>query len=277
MSGFYQRMQEAWRAANSLLCVGLDPDPARIPAPLRGAREPLYRFNREIVDATVEFACAFKPQVAYYAAVGAEGELERTIAYIRERHPRIPVILDAKRGDIGATARMYAKEAFERYGADAVTVNPYLGGDTLQPFLDHREKGVVILCRTSNAGSGDFQALDCGGTTLAHTVARRAVEEWNGNRNVMLVAGATWPGEIAEIRRLVGDMPLLIPGIGAQGGDVEAVVRAGVTGDGAGLLINSSRGILYAGEGAGFAEAAAGAARELRDAINRHRGTRSRS
>ena len=252
---FKQILQTAWQESGSLLCVGLDPDLRKLPAIVAQSDRPIFEFNRQIIDQTAEYCCCFKPQIAYYAAFGAESELEQTIRYIKQHHPHHPVILDAKRGDIGATADMYALEAFERYGADAVTVNPYMGGDTLQPFLDYADRGVVILCRTSNGGSAEFQGLDCEGELLAHRVARRAIR-WNGNDNVGLVTGATYPDEIGQIRAIVGDIPLLVPGVGAQGGELRAVLANGLTDDGAGLVINSSRGIIYAGDGDDFAVAA---------------------
>lgn len=264
---FRQQLQSAWQKSGSLVCVGLDPDLRKLPPAVRGSSSPIYSFNRQIVDQTAAHCCCFKPQIAYYAAFGAESELEQTIHYIKQNYPDHPVILDAKRGDIGATAEMYALEAFERYGADAVTVNPYMGGDTLQPFLDHADHGVVILCRTSNRGSAEFQALECAGERLAHRVARQAVL-WNANDNVVLVTGATYPEEIGQIRALVGDIPLLVPGVGAQGGELRGVLENGLTGDGAGLMINSSRGIIYASDGEDFAVAAGEAARQLNLEIN---------
>lgn len=273
MGRFIETLTDSWRSSGSLLCVGLDPDADRLPPSLRAQRAPLLAFNREIIDATACQVCAFKVQIAHYAAIGAERQLERTIAYIKRRHPATPVILDAKRGDIGATARMYAREAFERYQADAVTVNPYLGGDALAPFLDYADNGVFVLCRTSNPGSGELQQLKSGGRTVAQQVAARAASAWNGNRNVGLVVGATWPREIAAIRRLAGDLPLLIPGIGAQGGDLQAVLKNGLTTGGAGLIINISRAIIYAGaQDEDFAEAAGRAAESWCGEINRHRG-----
>lgn len=268
---FIKQLEESWHKRNSLLCVGLDTDIDKIPAHLRDEDAPLFAFNRAIVDATAEFACAFKPQIAYYAGAGAEAELAMTIDYIHRNHPGIPVILDAKRGDIGATAAQYAREAFDRYRADAVTVNPYMGGDTLTPFLSRADKGVIILCRTSNPGARDIQDLESNGKKLYRHVAEKAATEWNDNGNALLVVGATYPRELGEVRAIVGDMPLLVPGIGAQGGDVEQSVRNGKTPDGAGMIINSSRGIIYAGGGRDFADAARAAARTLRDEINRYR------
>ena len=268
---FVERLARAWSASRSLLCVGLDPDPARLPPHLAGAEHPLFEFGRAIVDATADLVCAFKPQIAYYAAARAEDQLEMTIAHIRRRHPATPVILDAKRGDVGSTAEMYAREAFERYQADAVTVNPYLGHDALAPFLAHADKGVIALCRTSNPGARDLQDLDSGGRKLYLRVAELAAREWNANANVALVVGATYPQELGEIRAIVGDMPILVPGVGAQGGDVAAVLANGATAAGTGLVISSSRAVLYASAGRDYAEAARAAALKLRDEINRHR------
>jgi orotidine-5'-phosphate decarboxylase len=272
---FVQRLQRAWAAGDTLLCVGLDPDPARLPQHLADAEHPIFEFGRAIVDATADLVCAFKPQIAYYAAARAERELEMTIAHIRRRHPGIPVILDAKRGDIGSTAAMYAREAFERYQADAVTVNPYLGFDALAPFLEFSDKGVIVLCRTSNPGAREVQDIESKGRKLYQIIAEKAAREWNAKGNVLLVVGATFPGELAQIRATVGDMPILVPGVGAQGGDIAAVVANGVTADGTGLIISSSRAVLYAGSGADYAGAARVAAQKLRDEINRCRKTRS--
>jgi orotidine-5'-phosphate decarboxylase len=269
--GFMDAVRTRWTDANTLVCVGLDPEPAKFPAHLRGDPDAVFTFLRAIVDATADLACAFKPQIAHFAALGAEDALRRLIAHIHAVHPGVPVILDAKRGDIGSTAAHYATEAFDRYGADAVTLNPYLGRDSVQPFLDRADKGVVLLCRTSNPGARDFQDLDCGGAPLYQRVAETIARDWNGNGNCLLVVGATWPEELAAVRALVGDLPFLVPGVGAQGGDVEAVVRAGRTAEGAGLLVSSSRAILYAGAGEDYADAARAAARALRDQINRYR------
>ena len=274
---FIEKLRNRWQASNSLVCVGLDPDPAKFPEAFvddisDDTGEALFAFCRDIVDATAEFACAFKPQIAYFAAHnGGEAALQRLIAHINGAHPDVPVILDAKRGDIGSTAEQYAVEAFDRFGADAVTLNPYMGRDSADPFLQRNERGCVFLCHTSNPGARDFQELDVGGEPLYQRIARTIANEWNADGNCALVVGAMFPQELKLIRAIVGDMPLLIPGIGAQGGDVEATVRNGKTADGTGLMINSSRGILYASSGAGYAEAAADAARDLRDAINRHR------
>jgi orotidine-5'-phosphate decarboxylase len=268
---FVETLKQAWQRNRSLVCVGLDPEPARFPKHLREDPNAIFAFCRDIVDATADVVCCFKPQFAHFAAQGVESQLEHTIDYIKATAPNAIVILDSKRGDIGSTAEQYAHEAFERYGADAVTVNPYLGRDSVEPFLKHADKGVIILCRTSNPGARDLQDLDVGGRKLYQHVAQTAARDWNANGNCMLVTGATYPGELADVRAIVGDIPLLVPGVGAQGGDVEAVVRNGATKDGAGLVISSSRAILYAGDGPDFADASRAAAAALRDEINRHR------
>ncbi len=268
---FIHALQQRWHQAGSLVCIGLDPDPAKFPQKFSQDPDAIFTFCRDIADATAEYACAFKPQIAYFAAHAAEEALQRLIAHINAKHPGIPVILDAKRGDIGSTAQQYVTEAFERYAADAVTVNPYMGRDSAQPFLDRCDKGVILLCRTSNPGAGDLQDLDVGGRPLYQHVAETIATQWNGNGNCALVTGATWPQQLREIRAITGDLPFLVPGIGAQGGDVQAVVENAKTRDGSGLLISSSRAILYASRGDDYAEAAATAARALRDSINRFR------
>jgi len=275
MSPFAQQLEGAWKKNDSLVCVGLDPEIERFPAHIRKEPSPIFQFNRSIIDATADLVCAYKPQFAHYAAYEAEDQLERTIEYIHRVHPGIPVILDAKRGDIGNTAERYAIEAFERYGADAVTVNPYLGGDSLEPFLRHAERGVLILCRTSNPGAGDLQDLMIEGRPLYQVVAELAARRWNSRGNCLLVVGATYPRELAEVRALVGEMPLLVPGVGAQGGDVEQVVASGRTRSGTGLVISSSRAILYASAGEDFASAARAATASLRKKVNTGRGNRS--
>jgi orotidine-5'-phosphate decarboxylase len=268
---FIAKLKARWAAADSLVCVGLDPDPSKFPEPMRGQARAIFEFNKAIIDATHDLVCAYKPQIAYFAAHRAENQLQRTIDYLREHHADIPVILDAKRGDIGSTAEQYAHEAFERYGADAVTVNPYLGGDSITPFTRHRDKGVVILCRTSNPGAQDLQDLEVAGEPLYLHLARKVAREWNTHGNCLLVVGATWPEQLQRVRAVVGDLPLLVPGVGAQGGDVQALLGAGKTRDGTGLIVNSSRAILYASHGADFATAARTAAASLREEINRHR------
>jgi len=274
MSAFVRALSEAWERNDSLLCVGLDPEIERFPAAVAAAPSPIFQFNKAVIDATHDLVCAYKPQFAHYAAYEAEDQLERTIEYVHRTYPAIPVILDGKRGDVGNTAERYAIEAFERYGADAVTVNPYLGGDSLEPFLRHADKGVIILCRTSNPGARDLQDLPVGGRPLYQVVAELAATRWNARGNCALVVGATYPRELAEVRRLVGDMPLLLPGVGAQGGDVAQAVQNGQNQAGTGLLVSSSRGILYSGQGAAgadFATAIRAAALALRDAVNASR------
>ena len=269
---FKERLRSAWNSTDSMLCVGLDPAEEKLPAGLSGRPDPFFTFNKAVIDATLSWAAAYKPQFAHYAAAGRLDELGRTLAYLREVAPDRILILDAKRGDIGSTAEKYAAEAFRIYDADAVTVNPYLGGDSLEPFLRDPARGVFLLCKTSNPGSADLQDLEVrGGPPLFLEVARRAAAEWNTNANLGLVAGATWPEEIGRIREAAPELPLLVPGIGAQGGDLAATLAAGLDSEGWGLLLNSSRGILYASSGSDFAEAAGQAAKELCEAIRRER------
>ncbi len=261
--GFHGQLDLAWRTSGSLLCVGLDPDPARMPEPLDGANDAAFRFCKEIVDATADVVCAYKPQVAYFASQRAEAELERLCVYIRETYPDVVLIVDAKRGDIGSTAEHYARELFGRYHAHAATVSPYLGLDSVLPYFDH-DGGVIALCRTSNPGGGDLQSLDCGGRPLYVRVAEMVATTWSEHGECGLVVGATYPEELGVVRDAVGDLPILVPGIGAQGGDARAAVRAGATADGHGLMISSSRSILYASSGDDFASAARAAAIEAR-------------
>jgi orotidine-5'-phosphate decarboxylase len=269
---FAERLARALKTSGSLMCVGLDPDPAKLPQDL--GKEPIYAFNRRIVDATADIAAAYKPQIAFYSAAGAEDELVASIRYIRERAPAALVILDAKRNDIGNTAEAYAREAFDRYGADAVTVNPYMGEDSVRPFLARPDRGAILLCRTSNPGARDFQDLLIDGLPLYRRVAERAAGHWNQHRNLMLVVGATYPREMAQLRQAHPDVSFLVPGMGAQGGDLEATLAAGLDSRGAGLLISSSRAIIYAG--GGEAGAIRRAAAELSTAINRGRQTGER-
>ena len=268
---FHQQLQSAWASQGSMLCVGFDPDPKRLPLPLQGKPEGIFEFCRDIADATADLVCAFKPQFAYFASQRAEAQLEKLIKHLKDQYPHIPVILDSKRGDIGSTADHYALEAFDRYGADAITVNPYMGFDTIEPYLRHADKGVIVLCRTSNPGGSDLQFLNIAlsGEPLYLHVAKLAAQEWNGSGQIGLVVGATFPEEIAKVRAIVGEMPLLIPGIGAQGGDIDATVKAGaIPGKpGTGMIINSSRAILYASSGADFAQAARNVALSTRDAL----------
>jgi orotidine-5'-phosphate decarboxylase len=272
---FMQLLRGRSDRADTLLCVGLDPDPARFPAAVGTGADAMGAFCRAIVDATADLVCAFKPQIAYFAAEGREAELVRLIAYIHDRHPDVPVILDAKRGDIGDTARLYAREAFERFQADAVTVNPYLGRESVEPFLAWPDRGVVLLCRTSNPGSAWLQ--DHPPEAPLYLRVAQAAVEWNTTGNVMLVAGATYPDELRRIRAVVGAMPLLVPGVGAQGGELAAVLEQGSDSTGAGLVISASRSILYAGSGDDFAAQARKSAVLLRDQMRELRTARSES
>jgi orotidine-5'-phosphate decarboxylase len=269
---FIEKLTRSWDARQSLLCVGLDPDVSRFPPHLKAQPDAIYTFCKAIVDATAEAACCFKPQIAYFAAIAAEDQLEALCQYIAENYPALPIILDAKRGDIGATAEQYAREAFERYGADAVTLSPYMGFDSVAPYLEWKDRGAIVLCRTSNAGGSDLQFMQVDGKPLYLHVAQLVAQKWNTNGQCGLVVGATFPAELAQVRAVVGDMPLLVPGIGAQGGDVEATVQAGRTVRGTGMMINSSRAILYAkpdvAKGEDFAAAARRVAFETRDLIN---------
>ena len=269
---FIEALGAAWQNNNSLLCVGLDPDPAKFPAHLKGRSDAIFEFCKGIVDATADLVCCFKPQIAYFAAHRAEDQLEALVAHIHTAHPGIPVIIDAKRGDIGSTAEQYAIEAFERYRGDALTASPYMGRDSVEPYLAYPDKGVLLLCRTSNPGGSDLQALDVGGRKLYEHVAEIIAKTWNPTGQCGLVVGATFPAELARVREIVGEMPLLVPGIGAQGGDVEATLNAGRTASGKGMIINNSRAILYAGKDENFAQAARQAAQASRDLINRFRG-----
>jgi orotidine-5'-phosphate decarboxylase len=250
-----------------MLCVGLDPDPARMPAGLPADEHSIFEFCKAIIDATAAEVCAFKPQIAHFAALRAEEALEALIRHVHEHHPGVPVILDAKRGDIGSTAERYAIEAFERYRADAVTVNPYMGFDSIEPWLAWPGRGVILLCRTSNPGGSDLQSLDVGGEALYERVARLAAGPWNTTGQLGLVLGATFPGELARVRSIAPDLPMLVPGIGAQGGDVIATVEAGLDRSGWGMMINSSRAILYASADDDYAERAFEVARATRQSI----------
>jgi len=266
---FLNRLQRAWAASDSLLTVGLDPDPARFPAELQGRADAILAFCRGVIDATAPYICSVKPQIAYFSAARAEDQLQDLCAYVRAAYPHLPVILDAKRGDIGSTAEQYAREAFERYQVDALTVNPYLGLDSVEPYLSWRDKGILVLCRTSNTGGADLQCVHTEqGTPIYLHVATLVAERWNHNQQCGLVVGATFPDDIRRVRACVGSaMPLLVPGIGAQGGDIAAAVQAGCNGRGTGMLINSSRAILYASGGDDWRDAAARVACTTRDAI----------
>ena len=267
---FIEQLRAAERQNRSLLCVGLDPEPTRFPSRLKGDANKIYDFCARIVDATADLVIAFKPQIAYFASHRAEGQLERLMEHIRRVAPQVPIILDAKRGDIGSTAEQYALEAFERYGADAVTLSPFMGFDSVAPYLKHEGKGAFLLCRTSNPGGADLQGQRLasveGEPLLYEHVARLAQGPWNLNGQLVLVVGATYPAEIERVRALAPTVPLLIPGVGAQGGDAVATVRAGWRED-APIVVNSSRAICYASDGDDFAEAARREAIRTRDGL----------
>ena len=276
---FLDMLRGAERQNRSLLCVGLDPDPARFPGKLKGDASRIYDFCAAIVDATADTAIAFKPQIAYFAAHRAEDQLERLMEHMRRTAPHVPTILDAKRGDIGSTAQQYAIEAFERYGADAVTLSPFMGFDSVQPYLQYHGKGAFLLCRTSNPGGDDLQnqrlASVEGQPLLYEHVARLAQGPWNLNGQLGLVVGATYPAEIERVRAIAPTLPLLIPGVGAQGGDAAATVRAGLRAQGDNttgpIIVNSSRAILYASDGEDFAAAARRVALKTRDELHASR------
>jgi orotidine-5'-phosphate decarboxylase len=266
---FKTKLATAWAKNNSLLCIGLDPDITKLPA---GTNQ--FTFNKVIIDATADLACAFKPNPAFYEALGAEGigYLEETCHYIKQKYPDIPIILDSKRGDIGNTNQAYAKATFEVLKADAVTLHPYFGKESLTPFLEIADKGMIIMCKSSNAGGSELQDLKVGDQKLYEYIAQQVVNNWNDNNNCLLMVGATYPEELAAVREIAGDMAILVPGVGAQQGDIEAMLKAGLTADGTGLIINSSREISFASSGPDFAEAARQKATEARDRINQYRG-----
>jgi len=305
---FIEMLRNRWQKVQSMVCVGLDSEYGQISDEARGVLirdgwagniQPasiVYGFNRAIFSTTRDFICAYKPNMAFYEGEGFNGlmALQKTFEYIRNLAPDIPIIIDAKRTDIGNTNRGYAKMAFDMLGADAITVNPYFGGEALAPFLDRVDKGVIVLCRTSNPGAKEFQDLRIyygdlpekarqffmditgGGTwkgenfaiCLYELVAYQAAKEWNKNGNILLVVGATYPKELKRVRQIVGDMPILVPGIGVQTGDLEATVKAGLDSTGFGMIINSARGIIFASKGGDFAEVAGREAKKLRDQIN---------
>jgi orotidine-5'-phosphate decarboxylase len=277
---FIDKLLAAEAAHDSLLCVGLDPDPAKFPGAWQHDATRIFDFCATIVDATRDLVLAFKPQIAFFAANRAEDQLERLMEHIRKVAPTVPVILDAKRGDVGSTAEQYAREAFERYQADAVTLSPFLGFDSIEPYLKYDGKGLILLCRTSNLGGADLQAqrLDSGDLIYEH-IARLAQGEWNHTGQLGLVVGATFPAEVARVRALAPTLPLLIPGVGAQGGDAASTVHAGWRGAGARttapIIVNSGRAVLYASRGNEFAAAARDVAIETRALLNAARRTRT--
>ncbi|MGH2495294.1 MAG: orotidine-5'-phosphate decarboxylase [Ktedonobacteraceae bacterium] len=274
---FINKLEACWQRDN-FVCVGLDADYDQLPAVIKAGRlveNALFQFNREIVDATHDLVCAYKPNAAFYEAQGEAGirALLNTVRYIRASYPQIPVILDAKRADIGSTNMGYVQSAFDYLGVDAITVHPYLGQEALAPFLARKEKGIIVLVRTSNPGAGEFQDLPVGPQQepLYMVVARHVARQWNSNGNCAIVVGATYPGELRQARALVGDMPILIPGIGSQGGEVAATVKAGQDSRGQGMIISASRSIIFASRESDFAAAARAATEQLRAEINRSR------
>ncbi|MCX6794290.1 MAG: orotidine-5'-phosphate decarboxylase [Candidatus Gottesmanbacteria bacterium] len=260
MKTFYQKLSATWKKHDSLLCVGLDSDVDKLPAVVKKQKFPQYIFNKAIIDATHDLVCAYKPNSAFYEARGEKGvaELKMTCDYLRKKYPDVVLILDAKRADIGNTNNGYVTFAYDYLGVDAITLHPYLGREAIQPFLDRKEKGSIILCRTSNPGAGEFQ------DDLYQKVARHVAKYWNINNNCALVVGATYPAELAIVRRIAKDMPILIPGVGAQGGDVKKTVKAGIDSHGGGVIINAARSII-------FAKSPREEARKLRDEINAYR------
>lgn len=270
---FLQKLEKAIQKNNSLLCIGLDPDISKLPKHLISAYDPIFEFNKQIIEQTHDLVCAYKPQIAYYSALGIPGikALQKTIEYISKQYSSIPVILDAKRGDIGSTAKQYAKEAFDFLKADAVTVNPYLGFDSLEPFLKRKNKGVIILCRTTNPSAADFQDLKINGEHLYAVVAKKIIKWHKIYNNCLMVVGATWPKQLEKIRRLAPDMFFLVPGIGAQKGDLEKTLLYGLTKEKSGLIINVSRTVLYASNSADFPQKAREASVSLMQEINQYR------
>lgn len=258
---FFEKLEKAITKNNSLLCVGLDPDPTKLPK-----NQTIFQFNKWIIDQTALYVCCYKPQIAFYAAAGTKGlqDLKRTIGYIHKNYPVIPVLLDAKRGDIGHTSQMYVKEVFDFFEADAVTVNPYCGFDAVEPFAKRNDRGIFVICRTSNPSAADFQDLKIARDPLYVKVAKEIIAWSKKYPNVYLEIGATWPGEIGVLRRLTPNMIFLVAGIGAQGGDLKDTLKNGLTKNGDGLIINSSRGIIYA-------QNPQAAAQKLRNEINKYR------
>ncbi len=270
---FQQKLDAIIEKNNSLLCVGLDPVLEKLPPHLQKIKNPLFTFNKAIIDETADLVCCYKPNSAFYEAFGEQGigELKKTCDYLRENHPEIPILLDCKRGDIGNTNKGYIQFAFDYLHVDAVTLHPYLGQEAIYSFLDRKEKGIFILCKTSNPGSGEFQNLLIDNNPLYTIVAKHVASEWNTNKNCFLVVGATYPEELQKVREVVGDMTILTPGLGAQGGKVGTLMQAGLNSQKAGLIINSSREILFAGDGKDFAQKAREKAAALRDEVNKWR------
>lgn len=276
MKTFYQKLSGIWKKHNSLLCIGLDSEYDKLPQVIKKGKNSQFVFNKAIIEATHNVVCAYKPNSAFYEARGEQGikELKMTCDYLRGKYPDIVIILDAKRADIGNTNIGYVSFIFDYLGVDAVTLHPYLGHEAIQPFLDRKEKGSIILCRTSNPGAGEFQDLHAGGKALYQIIAKQVIEKWNTNKNCALVVGATYPGELKIVRRIAKDMPFLVPGIGAQGGDIEKTVKAGQDNHGAGMIINASRSIIFASNSSDFAQKAGEEAKKLQIAISSYRNNR---
>ena len=266
---FIEQLNQTILANNSLLCVGLDPLLNKFPQSIKRQDKPIFAFNKAIIDATYKYVCAYKPQIAHYSALRAEDQLEQTINYIHNEY-NLPVILDSKRGDIGSTAARYAEEAFIRYRADAVTVNPYMGSDCVNEFTKYQDKGVIILCRTSNPNAGELQDLSTGSCQLYENIAQLCINKWNNNNNILMVIGSTNPEQLQQIRSLTDDMIFLLPGVGAQGADIEQCVNKGINSKKAGIIINASRSIIYASETENFATVAQKEAINLRNTINNY-------
>ena len=270
---FQKKLKKVIIKNNSLLSIGLDPELDKIPKYHLPLEDPLFEFNKAIIDVTFDLVCAYKPQIAHYSALGIKGlsSLLKTVSYLKKYHPDIPIILDAKRADVGKTSEKYAKEAFDVIGSDAVTVNPYLGLDSIEPFLKYEDKGIIILCRTSNPSASDFQDLMIGNNPLYIHVAKKVVEWDKKYRNCLMVVGATWPEQLKEIRKITPEMFFLVPGIGTQGGDLKKTLQYGLTKNRSGLIINSSSAIIYASSEKNFAQKAREATEQLRNEINRYR------
>lgn len=270
---FIEKLNQSIKQSNSLICIGLDTDKNKIPSHLKNENYSLFEFNKQIINSTHDLVCAYKPNSAFYEAYGNKGivELKMTIEYIKQNHPRIPVILDSKRADIGSTNSGYVSFAYDYLDADAITLNPYLGKEALSPFLKNKEKGAIILCKTSNKGGGEFQDLKVGDEPLYKIVARNIASEWNKQNNCLLVVGATYPEELKNVRNIVGDMFILVPGIGAQGGNLEKTIKAGLNSQKSGLIINSSRSVIYASTGEDFAQKSREETQKLKEQINQFR------
>jgi orotidine-5'-phosphate decarboxylase len=270
---FQQKLDQIIEKNNSLVCVGLDSDFDKLPESVKQKEYPQFEFNKAIIDATHDLICCYKPNSAFYEARGEKGiaELKMTFDYINEKYPEVTTIFDAKRADIGNTNNGYVGFTFEYLKADAITLHPFLGNEAIKPFLDRADKGCIILCRTSNPGAGELQDLQIGEQNLSQVIAQKVSEQWNTNGNCLLVVGATYPEELSELRQIAGDMTFLVPGIGAQGGDIEKTVKAGLNSKNAGLIISSSRGIIFASSGEDFALRAKEETQKLRDAINNYR------